>query len=371
MSTAAWTIIPILRCVLHLFVTLSFACGTSQGAFFISDGAKAVANSKSGSHCVSGTAGLIPTTPMKYAKNESFLRISSEDNERSMAVAARAGTGRREALRATVASTLSLATLFPSTTSTKLVEFAHAVEGEKKAAKSAKVLVLGGTGFVGSRVVQRLKDMGVDVTATSRDGRDGTVALDITSDTIADQVKKLSQQGYSAVISCVGSIGTDRDEAVNAGTGLAAMGAKSAGVDRFVYITVAPEVKEFAKGIDFLKGYMDGKTFSRDAVLKSFGTDKATLIEPTFIYGGGSFELNPPRVASFYGKFIEGILSSSPIRSVDRIMSPGFIKIALEPPVSVEAVADAAVAGALGLTSLPALDTYDKIKEASKLLEEV
>ena len=41
----------------------------------------------------------------------------------------------------------------------------------------------------------------------------------------------------------------------------------------------------------------------------------------------------------------------------------GFIKIALEPPVSVDAVAKAAVAGALGKAQ-PILDTYDKINEA-------
>lgn len=147
-----------------------------------------------------------------------------------------------------------------------------------------KVLVLGGTGFVGSRVVDRLKLAGVDVVATSTDGRDNTVALDITSDAASDAVKKLSQ-GCDAVVSCVGAIGTDVDEAVNAGTGFAAVGAKAAGVGSFVYITVAPEVREFAKDIDFLKGYMAGKAFSRETVLKSYGTGGAVLIEPTFIYG--------------------------------------------------------------------------------------
>jgi nucleoside-diphosphate-sugar epimerase len=200
---------------------------------------------------------------------------------------------------------------------------------------------------------------------TSRDGRDGTVACDIND---ADKIKSLAE-GCTAVISCVGAIGTEQDKVVNAGTATAATAAKAAGVERFVYITVAPEVKEFAKDIDFLKGYMEGKTESRETVLKLFG-DKATLIEPTFIYGGGSFELNPPRVASFYGKFIEAILSSNPIRSIDRVVSPGFIKIALEPPVPVEAVANAAIAGALGRAP-PILDTYDSIKAVATLIETV
>jgi len=244
---------------------------------------------------------------------------------------------------------------------TALPLLSNAAQAEEK----NKVLVLGGTGFVGKQVVETLRDLGVDTIATSRNGRDGTVALDITESNVASKVEKLAS-GCTAVISCVGAIGTDNDEAVNAGTGMAAQGAKAAGVRRFVYITVAPEVKEFAKDIDFLQGYMKGKTFSREAVLSNFG-DSATLIEPTFIYGGGSFELNPPRVASFYGKFIEGLLSSGPVRAVERILSPGIIKIALEPPVPVEAVASAAVAGALGKAD-PILDTYDKIKKASKLI---
>jgi nucleoside-diphosphate-sugar epimerase len=205
--------------------------------------------------------------------------------------------------------------------------------------------------------------LNIDVIATSRDGRDGTVACDIND---ADTIKKLAQ-GCSAVIACVGVIGTEQDKEVNAGTATAAKAAKAAGVERFVYITVAPEVKEFAKDIKFLKGYMEGKSISRETVLELFG-DKATLIEPTFIYGGGSFELNPPRVASFYGKFIEGLLSSSPARSVERVLSPGIIKIALKPPVPVEAVANAAIAGALGKTA-PILDSHDAIKAAAATLE--
>jgi uncharacterized protein YbjT (DUF2867 family) len=228
-----------------------------------------------------------------------------------------------------------------------------------------KVLVLGGSGFVGSQVVEILRGIGIDTVATSRYGRDGTVALDFTQPNVDKKVEQLAA-GCTAVISCVGAIATKNDLAVNSGTGVAAQAAKAAGVKRFVYITVAPEVKEFARDIDFLKDYMAGKTFSRDAVLAVFGQD-AVLIEPTFIYGGGAFELNPPRVAKNYGKFIESILTASPIRNIERALSPGFIKIAFEPPIPVEDVANAAVAGALGKTQ-HILDSYDKIKQASSLL---
>ena len=85
----------------------------------------------------------------------------------------------------------------------------------------------------------------------------------------------------------------------------------------------------------------------------------------TFIYGGDSFSVNPPRVASFYGEFIETLLSSGPIRGVTSITS-GFVKIALEPPVSVDSVSTAACKAATGKLSTDVLDTYDKIVEAAK-----
>ena len=85
----------------------------------------------------------------------------------------------------------------------------------------------------------------------------------------------------------------------------------------------------------------------------------------TFIYGGDSFSVNPPRVASFYGEFIETLLSSGIVRGVTNISS-GFVKIALEPPVSVDSVSVAACNAATGNINTDVLDTYDKIKKASK-----
>ena len=231
---------------------------------------------------------------------------------------------------------------------------------------SAKVLVLGGSGFVGSEVCKKLKALGVDYVATSRDGRGDTKALDFTNSAvnIATEVESLAK-GCTAVISCIGAINTVDDEVVNSGTGLASLGAKAAGVKNFVYIGVAPEVRESAKGIAFLEKYLDGKQFSEDTIRSNFSSD-CTIIEPTFIYGGDKFGLNPPRVADGYGNLVEGLLSSSPLRAAASI-SPGIIKVALEPPVKVGTVASAAVSAAFGLTQ-STLDTYDKINAASNLL---
>ena len=236
------------------------------------------------------------------------------------------------------------------------------------ASESKKVLVLGGTGMVGSEVVNTLKDLGLNVVATSTNGRDGTVALDFRQEQdIAAKVESLAQ-GCTAVISCVGVIGTDSDEIVNRGTGIAARAAKKVGVPHFSYISVAPEVREFGKGFDFLQSYMQGKAFSESSIMSEYDSASYTLIEPTFIYGGDKFGVNPPRVATGYGQLIESLLSSAPFRAATNIAPEGFIKIALEPPVSATCVAKAAVAGALGKSSVAVLDTYDKIVEASKLV---
>jgi uncharacterized protein YbjT (DUF2867 family) len=268
---------------------------------------------------------------------------------------------------------------------------------DASSASQPKVLVVGGTGMVGSEVVKILKGMGVEVVATSTDGRDGTEALDFrTENNLAAAIESLAK-GCTAVISCVGVVGTEEDAMVNSASGIAAFSARNVGVKHFSYVSVAPEVREFAKSFDFLDNYMAGKAYSESSIQRAFGSGEGsfTLIEPTFIYGGDKFALNPPRVASGYGQIIEGLLSSPPFRAATNIAPEGIIKIALEPPVSASSVAKAAIAGAIGksckfmstasspvrpsscLTQIDALtcyaavsvlDTYDKIIEASKLI---
>eukprot|EP00549_Striatella_unipunctata_P001670 CAMPEP_0118708196 /NCGR_PEP_ID=MMETSP0800-20121206/21721_1 /TAXON_ID=210618 ORGANISM="Striatella unipunctata, Strain CCMP2910" /NCGR_SAMPLE_ID=MMETSP0800 /ASSEMBLY_ACC=CAM_ASM_000638 /LENGTH=310 /DNA_ID=CAMNT_0006611299 /DNA_START=79 /DNA_END=1011 /DNA_ORIENTATION=+ len=235
------------------------------------------------------------------------------------------------------------------------------------AAETDKILVLGGTGLVGSEVCKQLKAMNIDFIATSTDGRSNTVALNALDGSVYKKVGELAKD-CTAVISTIGVIGTENDDRVNAASGLAAVAAKEAGVKSFAYISVAPEVKEFAKGIDPLKKYLSGKTTSEEYITRQF-PDGYTLVEPTFIFGGKEFGVTPPRVTTEYGQLIETILSSSPLRLAANIAPEGFIKIALEPPVAASDVAKAAIAGVLG-KSIPSksLDTYDKIKGASSLV---
>lgn len=238
-----------------------------------------------------------------------------------------------------------------------------------------KILVLGGTGFVGAEVCRQLALLQIPYVATSTDGRSGTRPLDVLAPglNVVTEIESLAK-GCTAVISCIGTIGSKDDKSVNAASGLASLGAKKAGVENFVYVGVAPEVRKSAGGVGFLEGYLEGKSFSEETIVENYTKGKGssrnnfTLIQPTFIYGGDKFALKPPRVAEGYGSLVEGLLSSGPFRAAAGV-APGIVGIALEPPVKVSAVAKAAVAGALGLSSeVTALDTYDKINSAARLI---
>ena len=108
-----------------------------------------------------------------------------------------------------------------------------------------------------------------------------------------------------------------------------------------------------------------GKEEATNSILSQFGSGSSYFIKPSFIYGGDVFTLNPPRVANFYGQFIDSLLSSMPVRAVASI-SPPILKVALVPPVSVDHIAQATAASALGLVDAGAYDGSDEINAVAK-----
>eukprot|EP00959_Pyramimonas_sp_CCMP1952_P070279 1467510-Pyramimonas_sp.AAC.1 len=58
-----------------------------------------------------------------------------------------------------------------------------------------------------------------------------------------------------------------------------------------------------------LKGYFAGKRTAEAAIAESFPSN-GYVVAPSFIYGGDSFVVNPPRVPAGYGGAIEGLLST-------------------------------------------------------------
>ncbi|CAM9312308.1 unnamed protein product [Choristocarpus tenellus] len=171
--------------------------------------------------------------------------------------------------------------------------------------------------------------------------------------------------GATAVISCIGVIGGN-DIDLEKGNGdvnvAAAFQARSAQVRRFVYVSVSKLVPEAINGA-VMQGYFNGKKKAEEAIISAFPTE-GVLIRPTFIYGGDSFGLTPPRVSDGYGSAIDSLLSSGPLRAMAGA-SPGLIKVvALSPPVSRDNVALACVAGALGRAS-GIFDGADEINSAA------
>ena len=201
--------------------------------------------------------------------------------------------------------------------------------------EALKVTVLGGTGFVGSRVCKVLVSKGAEVTSVSRSGRCPVWASDepwtkevkwLTADLLgADAAVGVIAGDCDSVVSCVGVVDLD-PQVLRRGNGAANVNAfasaKRAGVGRSVYVSVASEVAAceenwlpFAK--EEFSAYFDGKRSAEEAAADAVGGDatKFCVIKPTFIYGGEAFVLKPPRVTSAYGSGVEEVLSLGPIQA--------------------------------------------------------
>eukprot|EP00554_Chaetoceros_debilis_P007147 CAMPEP_0194075824 /NCGR_PEP_ID=MMETSP0149-20130528/2749_1 /TAXON_ID=122233 /ORGANISM="Chaetoceros debilis, Strain MM31A-1" /LENGTH=358 /DNA_ID=CAMNT_0038756409 /DNA_START=68 /DNA_END=1144 /DNA_ORIENTATION=- len=241
---------------------------------------------------------------------------------------------------------------------------ASAVSGCKQ------VTVIGGTGFVGSKVCELLVAQGVDVTSVSKSGSYKSSVNDSSDDeswtskvtwnaadllTADESTIDAAIGSPNAIISCLGVIGND-STILKQGNGDAncaafASAAKSSKLSRAIYVSVSSEVVACQDSWlpEFFKGYFDGKAMAEACALDAVDGDstKVCLVKPSFIYGGDKFGLIPPRVTSDYGSFIEELLSLGVFNFLADI-TPGLIKVALRAPSSVEAVAGACVDAALG-----------------------
>jgi len=166
-----------------------------------------------------------------------------------------------------------------------------------------------------------------------------------------------------ALISCVGTIGTNPDVLLQ-GNGVANVNAfesaqrtsKGNGnsLKAIAYVSVSSEVKDCQETgwlPAFFDNYFKAKNMAEQSARQNSGEGgNVIIVSPTFIYGGDSFGLLPPRVNDAYGSFIDQLLSLGLIQKLADV-SPGLIKVALRPPVSVDAVAGACVNGILKVNS--------------------
>ena len=233
-----------------------------------------------------------------------------------------------------------------------------------------KVVVLGGSGFVGSRVVEKLAAAGAEVVSVSKSGAGANgVAVDLSTDACADALAD-AMKGADVVVSCVGVFDPADDDKARAGNGdfnvRGVNAAKAAGARRFVYVSVADIVKDTVGGA-VMKGYFEGKSATERAVADAFPGDASFLVKPSFIYGGDAFSLNPPRVTQQYGDVLVKLLGSGAVKAIAE-KAPGPIALTLAEPQSVDDVAAATAAAALGKCDGASVDGADDIKACAAKL---
>ena len=242
-------------------------------------------------------------------------------------------------------------------------------------ASGMKVIVVGGSGFVGSRVCDKLTAAGVaDVVVVSKSGgSSGGVKCDLSSDECVASLTE-TMRGADAVVSCVGVFKPGDDDFMREGNGAYNVrvvdAAKAAGVKRFVYVSVAsivPEALGGAESAPVMKGYFAGKKMTEDAIANAFDDDNVCLVKPSFIFGGDTFGLNPPRVTQQYGDVLTKILGSGFVKGIAE-KSPGPIALTLAEPVAVDDVAGAGAAGGMGRNSSMSCDGTDEIKACAAAL---
>jgi len=244
-----------------------------------------------------------------------------------------------------------------------------------------RVTVAGGTGFVGSRVCKYLVENGAEVTSVSQRGAAPAWAAGSPwaskVDWVANDMTRGSMESLEtalgspeAFVSCVGSVGFDR-QGLLLGNGKTnvdmAKALQGKNVQRVAYVSVSEELFDSSSWLPgFFVGYFDGKR-QAEAALEGVAPGSTCVVRPTFIYGGDKFAIAPPRVTAEYGAFIESLLSAPPFKLLANVL-PGLLKVALRPPVSVDAVAAACARAAMGAVEAGnVLDGTEQINAAADL----
>ncbi|XP_031125058.1 uncharacterized protein At1g32220, chloroplastic isoform X2 [Ipomoea triloba] len=231
--------------------------------------------------------------------------------------------------------------------------------------KSERIVVLGGSGFVGSAICKAAVSKGVEVISLSRSGRPSY------SESWVDQVTWVSGDvfyvnwddvlvGATAVVSTLGGFGSEEQmKRINGEANVVAVNAaKEYGIPKFILISVHDyNLPSFLLS----SGYFTGKRKAESEVLSKY-PNSGVVLRPGFIYGKrkvDGFEIP----LDLIGQPIERILSAvenftKPLSSLPAS------DLFLAPPVSVDDVAYAAI-NAVTDDDCFGVFTIDQIKEAA------
>ncbi|KAL5551061.1 hypothetical protein UlMin_001237 [Ulmus minor] len=231
--------------------------------------------------------------------------------------------------------------------------------------KTERVVVLGGSGFVGSAICKAAVSKGIEVVSVSRSGRPTYTGSWV------DQVTWLPGDvfyvnwdevllGASAVVSTIGGFGSEEQMLrINGEANVVAVNAaKDYGVPKFILISVHDyNLPSFL----LQSGYFTGKRKAESEVLSKY-PNSGVVLRPGFIYGKRKVDgLEIP--LDLIGEPAERIL-----RAIENFTKPlssiPASDLLLAPPVSVDDVALAAI-NAISDDDFFGIFTIEQIKEAA------
>ncbi|XXG75564.1 hypothetical protein AAC387_Pa08g0107 [Persea americana] len=231
--------------------------------------------------------------------------------------------------------------------------------------KSERVVVLGGSGFVGSAICKAAVSKGIEVISLSRSGRPSS------ADSWVDQVTWQTGDvfyarwdevlvGATAVVSTLGGFGSEEQmKKINGEANvLAVAAAKEFGIPKFILISVHDyNLPSFLLS----SGYFTGKRKAESEVLGKY-PNSGVVLRPGFIYGKrrvDGFEIPLDLIGEPLERFLQA--TENITRPLSSLPASDLL---LAPPVSVDDVA-LAVINAVTDDDVFGVFTIEQIKEAA------